>query len=306
MSVDLNKKNWRISIIVPTTCELVRSEYISRALRSIESQKCNNIEIEAIIVVNGNKYDLSLLNSFKGNQALKVIQLGEGNVSAARYQGVLESTGEFFCFLDDDDEFLPNSMQKRIELLELHEYADVIVTNGYLFATEDQLLVQSDVAKRINREPATAFLDSNWFASPASIFRRNRIENSLFDIQCKYFEWTYLFFLFIANEKIIRYDDSITYRVYQNNLSSASKTEEYIKSHHEFFGLLLELPLSFKIKRTLKEKHVISLNSLSNYYLQKGELENAWAAHLQCFLRGGWRYLPYTRHLIRANLQRKK
>lgn len=288
--------NATISVIIPTTCELKRSDTIERAIRSVEAQE--GVAVETVIVVNGDRYDKTLLTKLKANTGMKIIQLAEGNVSLARYKGVLESTGKFFCFLDDDDEFLPDAMHQRVSFLTKHQHADVIVTNGFFHQDGDKLWVPPNSSDYINNDPAGTFLKANWFASPASAFRRSSIDTKIFDIKLKYFEWTYLFFLLLSKGKSIQYSESVTYRVYKDNPLSISKSDEYFRSHLEFLRILQQLPLSPTTQKALKAKQVIALNSLSNYHLTRKDWKSAWIAHFQCLFGGGWRFLPYTRHLI--------
>jgi glycosyltransferase involved in cell wall biosynthesis len=285
-----------ISVIVPTTCEQKRADQIQRAIQSIEQQQGARIEI--LIIVNGDQYDTDLLLKLKNNPSLRIIQLANGNVSAARYQGVLESTAEFFCFLDDDDEFLPGAMAKRVSLFAHESGADIVVTNGYLHKHGDKLLVPAGLSESINTTPATMFLATNWFASPSCSFRRKSIEQSLFDLRYKFFEWTYLFFLLLSKGKRFHFDESLTYRIHQDNPLSVSKTIEYFDAYPDFLLKLKLLPLEPSIQKALAKKYVIALNSLSNLHLKQRDVKNAWAFHIKCLMSGGFGYLPYTRHLV--------
>ncbi|HEV2612553.1 MAG TPA: glycosyltransferase [Noviherbaspirillum sp.] len=284
-----------VSVIIPTTCELKRASYIERAIQSVLSQ--TGVDIELIVVVNGNRYDDGIFTTLQSDHRIKVIKRAEGNVSKARYFGLAAARGAFYCFLDDDDEFLPGAMKTRADFLVKHPDADVVVTNGYINTPDDAPLVRES-AEQINKDPALAFLRSNWFASPASMFRASTVDLSLLDIEYKFFEWTYLFFLLLSNGKSIKFDPSMTYRVTVDNPLSASKSKEYLLSHATFLGSLQSLNLNSHVKRALIPKYQAALNGAANLHLKDGMMKAAWAAHLKCLMSGGWRYLPYTRRLI--------
>ncbi|MES1981090.1 MAG: glycosyltransferase family 2 protein [Pseudomonadota bacterium] len=290
-----------VSVIVPTTCEKTRSEFIERAIASILDQA--GAELDVIIVVNGDRLDTALLNQLESTAQLRVIRIAEGNVSVARYAGVANARGSFFCFLDDDDEFLPGAIKQRLDIFDRFPDADIVVTNGYVFTDHDEPLVTQPLESQINGNPAKSFLNCNWFASPASLFRANRIEPAIFDMKYKYFEWTYLFFLLLSQRKSIRFDSCLTYRIYRDHSYSVSKSTEYYSSYPAFLLALNDLPLDTPIRKIISGKYAASLNSLSNMQMSQGCLRQAWIAHIKCLIHGGWRYLPYTRHLLLASLK---
>lgn len=282
-----------ISVIVPTTCDARRTDLIYRAVGSVLTQ--GGIDIELILVVNGSRVDETLLTQLS-TLALKVLRLSEGNVSKARYRGLQASTGEFFSFLDDDDEFLPGAMVHRFGLF--GDGVDCVVTNGWERTNEDRPLVTDRVASLANQAPDHAFLIQNWFASPGSMFRKSSLDISIFNIEHKFFEWSLLFFRLLSASKTIRYDNAITYRKWEDNPTSASRTMKYKLANADFLGELCEMNLRPEIIAELRKKYQTALNSKSLLHLSLGQRLEAWRAHLQCVKAGGWRYLPFTRKLL--------
>ena len=295
--ITLNKEYMKsVTIIIPTTCEKTRSKQILRAIKSVLCQEL--VKIELIIVVNGKKYDKVLFDSLINNAELSVFYLEEGNVSLARKEGVKHISGEYFGFLDDDDEFLPKALFSRVKAMEQDAEIDVVVTNGFFYKDIDIPLVDDDLKSKIYEDPASSFFECNWFASPASLFRVKTIEPYLFDFEFKYFEWTYLFFLLIMYNKNIKYVHTETYRVHENNSSSASKSIEYKIAYSGFLKELKKLNLSKNIKNKIRQKYIVSLNTLANHFLENNNKKEALISHFKCLINGGWRYLPYTRKLF--------
>ena len=106
--MDNNKK---ISIVIPTRN---RPTLVPRAVKSALSQTFKSTEV--IVVVDGpDEATIDTLKQIKDDR-LKIILLQE-NVggSDARNAGVKESKGEWVAFLDDDDEWLPEKLEKQIE-----------------------------------------------------------------------------------------------------------------------------------------------------------------------------------------------
>jgi hypothetical protein len=122
----------------------------------------------------------------------------------------------------------------------------------------------------------------------------------LFDFQYKYFEWTYLFFLLLSERKRIYFRDALTYRKYEDNPLSISKSVEYGSAYPGFLLKLMALKLEPDVKRGIKAKYLNALNTQANLELSQGRKWRAWQAHLKCLSSGGWRYLAFTRHLLFA------
>lgn len=108
-------KSELVSVIIPT---YKRNTTLERAIVSVEKQTYNNIEI---IVVDDNA---EFLNYREENKKIvakhdNVIfienkkNLGGG---LSRNEGIKYAKGEFIAFLDDDDEYLPEKIEKQYEL----------------------------------------------------------------------------------------------------------------------------------------------------------------------------------------------
>lgn len=282
-----------VTVIIPTTCDVRREASIFRALNSVQMQVGPTIDL--VIVVNGANVDEGLYLRLCKTGA-RILRLAEGNVSKARFAGVQSINGEFFSFLDDDDEFLDDAMAYRLSLFS--EGIDCVVTNGWEHDAQDQRLVRPEVARLANRDPAHAFLVQNWFASPGSMFRRATVQASVFDISHRFFEWTWLFFSLVAAGKTFKYDDAVTYRVWKDTPMSASRTMEYREASVGFLADLLKLPLEASVLSELRRKYQTALNSCSLMRLEERDRHGAWIAHVNCLKAGGWRYLPFTRKLL--------
>lgn len=282
-----------VSVIIPTTCDARREKLLYRAIDSVMNQAHSDLyRVELLVVVNGSRVDDRVLD-FVSTLPVRLLIMEEGNVSKARYAGVQSSGSNFFCFLDDDDEFLPGALAHRLSLFE--DGVDCVVTNGLV---NDSRLVSERVARLANAEPAAAFFVQNWFASPGSMFKRGAVGYELFDMEHRYFEWTLLFFKLIAARHRIKYDDTPTYRVWQDSPGSASKSLDYSLAHASVLADILALPLGEDALATLRLKHHAALNAKSQMHLERRQRLEAWKSHLSCLKSGGWRYLPFTRKLI--------
>lgn len=109
-----------VSVIIPT---YKRDEILSRAINSVLNQTYSNIEI---IVVDDNDPNTDfrhntelLMKRYENNHQVKYIKHDKNkNGSAARNTGIKWSNGVYIAFLDDDDEFLPDKIEKQVATLE--------------------------------------------------------------------------------------------------------------------------------------------------------------------------------------------
>ncbi len=102
-----------VSVII-TTCNR-NSCYIERALKSVMAQTYENIEI---IVVDDNRADYSIKETIKQTikgicpQAVYCSHNKNLGAPAARNTGIRIAKGDYIAFLDDDDEWLPDKVEK--------------------------------------------------------------------------------------------------------------------------------------------------------------------------------------------------
>ena len=100
-----------LSIIIPT---FNRCELLNRALNSVYKQTFSDYEV--IVIDDGSTDDTAemLQKNFSG---VKYIFQPNNGVSSARNKGLELSKGLWIAFLDSDDEWLPEKLEKQISLL---------------------------------------------------------------------------------------------------------------------------------------------------------------------------------------------
>ena len=119
-----------ISVIIPT---YNRFDFLLNAIRSVKRQTYKDVEL---IIVNDCSTDTDYLehfnDSFAGAYGFTNIttETNNGNPSIPRNLGIQEAKGEWICFLDDDDHWLPNKLERQLEAMEQNN-AFFSCTDGY-------------------------------------------------------------------------------------------------------------------------------------------------------------------------------
>lgn len=111
-----------VSVIIPT---YKRCDTLTRAISSILSQTYQNIQI---VVVDDNNPDtewrrntMKIMSSYKDDSRIKYVCHSTNlNGSAARNTGIKESDGLMITYLDDDDVYRPNKIEKQVCFLKTH------------------------------------------------------------------------------------------------------------------------------------------------------------------------------------------
>ncbi|MDY6836573.1 MAG: glycosyltransferase [Thermodesulfobacteriota bacterium] len=119
-----------VSVIIPT---YNRSRFLGEALDSALNQTYKEMEI--IVVDDGSTDDTAqLVQRYKGR--IQYIYQKRSERSNARNRGVRESCGEYIAFLDSDDLWLPEKIERQVKILNENEQIGVVYA-GVQFIDEN-------------------------------------------------------------------------------------------------------------------------------------------------------------------------
>lgn len=145
-----------ISVVIPV---YNASKYITDTILSVKSQTYTNWEL--VLVDDGSTdQSLSIMRHMaeemnREKERVRIFELG-GNQKAARARnrGVLEAKGDYVAFLDADDLWDPEKLNKQIRMMQEKDCA--FSFTGYEFADEDGIGVQKivHVPEKINYKRA--------------------------------------------------------------------------------------------------------------------------------------------------------
>jgi glycosyltransferase involved in cell wall biosynthesis len=93
--------------------------------RAIDSALAQRYKSHEVIVVNDGSTDSTTAILARYSNQIKVISQSNSGVAAARNAGVRNSTGKYLAFLDSDDVWLAEKLEKLISVLEQHPLASL-------------------------------------------------------------------------------------------------------------------------------------------------------------------------------------
>ena len=122
-----NVKIVMFSVIIPT---YNRAHHLTTSYKSVQSQTLTDWEL--IIVDDGSTDDTKeVIASFNYPRIIYVYQ-ENAERSAARNNGIQHANGEWICFLDSDDYFLPNHLESFHQfIIDKDPTPCFIITGGY-------------------------------------------------------------------------------------------------------------------------------------------------------------------------------
>lgn len=176
----------KVSIIIPV---YNGSNYLKEAIESALAQTYKKIEI---VVVNDGSNDDGATEkiALSYGDKIKYIAKENGGVSTALNEGIRQMSGEYFSWLSHDDLYLPNKIEKEVEMLE--SLNDIVLCDGKLMDFSGQPIKHHLIKK------SGVFSGLELFKNYVNGYRLNGLgflvprkalmENGLFDESLRYLQ----------------------------------------------------------------------------------------------------------------------
>ncbi len=169
----------RVTVIIPTYKRSV--EFLSRAVKSVIDQTYKNIEIIVIDDSPSNYIERDNIKKYMDsivNQDVKYYQ-NEKNMggSLARNRGIELATGEYISFLDDDDEYMPEKIEKQIKFM-LYGGNDLSFSNMIMYNSSGIVVdfrEYTDIPAFDNESLLHYHLMHHMTGTPTFMFKTNKL-----------------------------------------------------------------------------------------------------------------------------------
>lgn len=256
--------------------------------------------MRAIVVLNGAPDEPGLAADLADDDRVLLIVRREAGISAALHEGLQHVETPYFASLDDDDLLLPGALKLRHTALERHPDRMVAVTNGYRRDASGDVLHVTE-GSDIQNDPLRALFNRNWMLPGSWLCRTTAETAALFTDMPKYLECTYLGVRFSVLGMVWLQTPTVVYTT--GTPFSASKSREYINEQAEALRQISGLDQPAFARREFRSRIAAALHRSANVALHAGSVREAWRWHFATLREpGGWRYLPFIRHLISATI----
>jgi len=256
------KKMPKISVLMPVFNE---EQYLSEAIDSVLKQTMQDFEI---IIVD----DISTDNTIKiaqeyakKDKRIKVFKLAKkGYRSGALNEALKHAKGEFIAFLDGDDLYEKDKLEKQIEFFREHHNIDMIYSNMETFGDEEkkileiiefrldpkQLLLNASKRKDLGNIPPHRLIyhqdQQHKYIPGASVMLKNKVfDKCKFDEKLKTAQDYDLWYQIIGAGFKLKGQPIVTYK-YRMHPNQISKNSEKTKKSAKYINQKLKEGLYFK------------------------------------------------------------
>jgi glycosyltransferase involved in cell wall biosynthesis len=156
----------RVSAVVPL---YNRTALARETIDSVLAQTFEDLEL--IAVDDGSAEDVpTILGSLLA--CLRLVRRDHGGIAAARNTGLAASRGEMVAFLDSDDVWLPQKLERQVALLEANPHLAACFTN-HSHWRDGAIVRERRVDARFAEDPLTALVSRPEVSTSSLLIRRD-------------------------------------------------------------------------------------------------------------------------------------
>jgi len=202
-----------ISVIMPYR---QKREYVHKSIKSVLGQTYKKFEL-IIIFDDEKKDDLNFIKSITKNKKKIKIIINNKNIGAgpARNKGIKKAKGKYIAFIDSDDFWKPNKLEKQIEFIESNKYK--FIFSSYLIKDENKLKIRyakkklnyNDLLKSCDIGLSTVMLEKS--IVPKNVFPKLNTKED------------YVAWLKICKKRITAHGQKDIFVIWNNTKNSLSK-----------------------------------------------------------------------------------
>lgn len=223
-----------VSCVIPT---YKRSDTLKRAITSVLNQTYKPIEV---LVVDDNERGsnesnnvAAIIQEINDNRVHLVLQEKHINGAEARNAGIRAASGDYIAFLDDDDEWAPNKIEKQMYILLNNSAIDGIsclyneLKNGVIFHSCPPYCGENLHLKIFQRQVAV-------FTSTILLRKKALLESGLFDVTLKRHQDLQLLLDFTKNHSIYVINEYLV-NLHSDSEINRPSYEKLIQIKKDFF-----------------------------------------------------------------------
>lgn len=261
----------KISVLIPTyNCDA----YVHEAINSVLNQTYKNFEI--IVVDDGSTDNTKdVLRPYEEKKLITYIYQNNSVPAVARNTGILNSSGDYIAFLDADDLWMPEKLEKMIKKINDKKKFGMVITSvnfvdlyGNILRTTNYDQMTEDEIKEILMERCIVVMSS-------VLIQREVFEHiGLFDENLTYAEDWDFFYRLAREYRIGIINEPLTvYRVRESSLMrDRAKREKLFNDTFAVVEKIYAYPENSKCKHKKKFFYANFYRQYGTYDLYSGNL----------------------------------
>jgi len=288
------------TVVIASLCDDARGELLKRACESVRAMAGGN-DYSIIVVANGNRVSSSVLSWLATRSDVRVIRLRSGSHPLARRVGAEMAEAEFLAFLDDDDEFMPDTLIRKVEHFRQHPEVDVLVTDGLRVNGARQSRIFPPPEAR-GSDLVETMMRTGWGACALTLRTKN-VDLGAFDADFRHLEWT-LITLDLASRYKFGFLDEPTYRYYEDTPNSLSKRAEHSFAAPEVWRRLSRSYAGTRYEDMVRRRYGRECHNAAWESAIQGRMRDAWRLHIESLRTpGGFAMLAISAKLLLASVR---
>ena len=282
-----------VSVVIPTHNS---GALLERALGSVYAQTFRDFEI---IVVDDASTDDTSERMQRHLDRVRYIKQDHAGSAVARNRGILVSQGEYIAFLDADDLWLPEKLERQIELAKRHPNASLIYSDFYRGEGEE---IARDSGLRARKfwvagQEFKSLLRQNFIHTSSVVTRKEALADAgIFDPNLINAQDWDLWIRLAAAGNVVFVDEVLSY--YRIHSSQTVTTTKYLRNL--VFAdevVIARWGRDADAVALLKAKLAVDLWMLGRREWKSGNVGRARAAYWRCAFTDGIRWKAIGRSL---------
>lgn len=257
-----------VSVILPT---YNRSHSLVAAMNSVLIQSHKDLEL--IVVDDASSEDIESVVLGVGDTRVKYVRRTQnGGAGAARNTGLAHATGDYIAFQDSDDIWLPNKLERQLQLLaSLPEHVRVVTGAKIVYYGPTRMLQAPPPAGplRIDENQLVRLLTENRISVQNALFQTGCFPGTNWFDECASANEDWEFAIRLAQHTTI-YED-----IEPVVLGFISADSISMNDRRELIGYLRILRKNRAILRQLKLQRSMLMIGASRYFLKLGKRSTA-------------------------------
>lgn len=140
------KKEPLVTVILPT---FNRFDYLTRSISSFLSQTFTQAELLVVDDGSEDKTFLLVKDFMDKHPNIRYLRHTNRKLSLTKNAGIKAAAGKYIGFLDSDDEYKPDYLEKRVEYMEAHPEVDII-EGGVIVIGDPYVKDINDLSQKIH------------------------------------------------------------------------------------------------------------------------------------------------------------